>query len=215
MLRAFWRFLEADDLLQDKQVRFFQGDRIPKPRVDLVVREIYEDEQIEALLVVADARGKAIILMLLESGMRASELCSLTEARVDAEKRQGIVVAKGGSDRFVWWGERASRALQHYKAQQGCTDKMLICCQDGSKLTVNSIQSMLRRLAKKAGIKLPLRAVHAFRHTFARRALMRGVDALHLQQLLGHSSSKTTERYVKECPEKLRQVHQRIWRLNS
>jgi site-specific recombinase XerD len=211
MLRAFWNFLNRDDKLTEKQARFFQGDRVPRPRIETKIREIYTDEQIDTLVQNADVRGQAIILLLLESGMRASELCSLTGDRVDLEARQGVVVGKGRVERYVWWGHRAASALQRYLADRPEGFGFLVRCQNGKKLTVNAIQSMLHRLARRIGMKLPPRAIHTFRHTFARRALMSGIDVLHLQQFLGHSSSKTTERYVRECPEQLRKVHQRIW----
>lgn len=220
-LRAFWNFCEEEDLLTDKQARYFRGGRIPEPKVKTEIRTIYTDEQIEQLLIAAaksDApeRNRAIILLLLESGMRAEELCSLRIEKLDMPKRTGIIVAKGGHERYIFWGPRAAHALHAYlrvgNKHEGYVFRGEIAA--ANRLAADSIRSMLRRLATEVEIDLPKCPVHTLRHTFARKALLAGIDGFHLQQLLGHKSYRTTERYVRECPEKLRKVHGKLWERN-
>lgn len=220
VLRAFWRWLDAEELLTSRQQRFFAAQRIPRPREQQVIREIYSDDQIAALLSACASsnleeqhRNRAIILLLLESGMRVSELCSLTFERV--ERRQARIDAKGGGERWVFWGPGANAEVNLYKLytkrREGILFLQLADRSRGKPLTPDAVRSLIKRLAEHAGVTLPARPVHALRHTFARRALAAGIDGYYLQQLLGHSSTDTTARYVREYPDVLRKVHQRMF----
>lgn len=225
LLRAFWRFCEMEELLVPTQLQYFRNDRLPRPRVEEQIRPIYEQDLINLLLATCqlakteeeELRNQALLLMLLESGARVSEICNLCDHDIDIRKKQAKIRGKGGRYRHIFWSERTQGALARYVPVRrgeiggplfrGCSST-----NDGGHLTANAVRGMLRRLAKKAGVELHYGSpIHAIRHTFAHMALESGLDGLHLQQLLGHSSIETTQRYVREHPDSLRKIHGKIF----
>jgi site-specific recombinase XerD len=224
-VRTFWNFLDADELLSDRQARFFLHKRIARPRVPEHVRPAYGLHQLEQFLGACDngreeetrLRNRAILLMLYETGARITEVCELEDSQVDLAERTGYVHGKGDKYRYVFWGVRTAAALDRYLtlrrgAESGPLFRGTGSKNSGGPLTGSALRDTLRRLAQQAGMELPEQApVHAFRHAFARRALDLGMDGLHLQQILGHSSSRTTERYVRENPGPLRRIYRRVF----
>jgi site-specific recombinase XerD len=223
-IRALWNYLHQEGIISDEQASFFRR-RLSMPSVPDIIRDQYDDHHIDRLLAVCNElppeerfRNRAIILLLAESGMRASELCSLQDGHVHLAERQAIIVGKGSKKRYVFWGNRAATELERYlhirRGVAGGSQPLLRGIgsrNDGESITPNLIRGMLRRMAKQAGVVLPKNApVHALRHYYARKALDH-VDGYILQQLLGHSSSRTTELYVKEHPDRLKKAHRRIF----
>jgi integrase/recombinase XerD len=228
LLRAFWRWCDSYEFLTSQQARFFMRDRIPRPKLEQKIRRHYDETEIEKLLDACQDdepeqtyRDRAIIYMLLESGMRASELCSLTDEDVELKNRRARLRGKGGKYRWVYWHIETAVALMHYlKHRRGGKGGPLFrgigSTNDGERLSRDGLRSILRRLAKRAGITLPEGApVHAFRHTFAHRALDAGRDISEVSQLLGHSNVATTMRYLREYPNRLQDIHRRIFEANN
>jgi integrase/recombinase XerD len=225
ILRAFWNFLDEEGVILPHQRGFFKGGRIPCPPIPDTLRDSYSDELIEKLLTACECnnpeshyRNQAIILLLLESGMRVGELCSLRDQDVDLKLRQAKIIGKGDRMRYVFWGPKAGHVLlmylRHRRGEQGGPLLRGIGSKnDGGAITANSVRGLFRRLSRTAGVELPPNApVHGLRHWFAHKALDKGIDVLHLQQLLGHTSVTTTQLYVREHPDRLRAIHQQIWR---
>jgi len=220
VLRAFWRYLDNDGVLTEEQRGFFASERIPRPRVAQRAREYYRQDDIEALLRVCDDdpaelrhRSQAIILLLLESGMRVNELCTLTDAAVDHQRRRARIVGKGNKERWVYWHARGALALRQYVlCRTGGSGGRLFRSTTGGKLDRTAVYKMLRRLAEHAGVDLPPAPVHALRHTFAHRAVQAGVPISQLSQMMGHSDVQTTMRYLLEDPDELQRMHARIGR---
>jgi site-specific recombinase XerD len=226
-LHAAWVFWINEGLLSDKQATFFVRGRLPKPKAPQQIRPTYDQVVIEALLAAdgpasyreGNARDKAIILLLCDTGMRVSELCGVGDEHINLEERQAIVTGKGNKQRYVFWTERAARALDAYLAvRSGEASGALFRSVGaggvarkgrGGGLGATVVRDILKRRAKRAGQRLPASKVHALRHTFAHRFLDNGGDGLHLQQLLGHESMTTTARYVRENPTGLRRVYRR------
>lgn len=224
VLAMFWQYLADEDELTAKQARFFHGGRIPRPQVPRQVRKACTQAVVDQLLVACahgsdehNTRNRAIILLLFESGMRVSELCHLRDNDIQIDRRQALVRAKGNRQRYVFWGDRAAAALQQYfRVRSGPVGGALIrgCSSrnPGGHMTRDAIRALIKRLALEVGVQLPANApVHWFRHGFAHAALDAGLDVSQVQQLLGHTSIKTTQIYLQENPERLRQIHTRIW----
>lgn len=226
-IRTFWYFCDSDELLSDRQARFFLYKRIARPHVPEMIRPTYGLHHLEAFLLGCEQcrvketvlRNQAIFLMLYETGTRITEVCELMDEQVDLMERTGYVHGKGDKYRYVFWGTRTATALDRYLAVRsgekggplfrGVGSK---CKAPNAPITGDTVRLMIRKVAKFAGITLPEQApAHAFRHAFARRALDRGMDGLYLQQILGHSSIRTTERYVRENPGPLRRVYRRVF----
>ncbi len=232
-LRALWNWLADEEVLRPEQAKFFQRGRVPRPKAadDDVAEDdravVADDDLIAALLGACgeqtdefDARNAAILLLLYESGMRVSELCSLEDRQIQLTERQARIRGKGGKRRYIFWGDRTAAALQHYLGLRsgefgGPLFRGVSSRNNGGPMTSNGVRGMLKRLAEIAGVELPPFApVHCFRKGFAQNMLDEGVDGFDLQQLLGHSSSRTTELYVRRSPRRLREVYRRAtgWR---
>lgn len=223
ILRAFWRYV-ADEGGPAAPTGWFRTGRLPRPKVPQQLRPTYEAGQIVRLVeacAAADpeeaARNRAMLMLLWESGMRITELCRLQDADLCLDERCVCVHGKGDKERWAFWGPRGAAALAAYLALRigpaaGPLFRGLGSKNMGGPLTSHAVRSWLRRLARKAGVDLPPGApLHALRHTFAHMALDAGIDGLHLQQLLGHASPVTTQRYVRENRGQLGRVHARIW----
>lgn len=223
ILKSLWRLLDRRKLLNDAQRTIFDPeDGLAQPRVPEIIRPLYDDATIEKLLTACtddtperQARNKAIILLLWESGMRVSELCSMQDELTDLDKHRAVIVGKGSKRRWVYWHDRAGDELRSYLDHRrgAMGGPLLRDLNDGQALNREAIRSMLRRRAKAAGVALiPGAPLHGFRHKFAHDALDAGISDLDLQQLMGHASIVSTIRYTRRDPEKLGKIHQRIKR---
>lgn len=221
ILRAFWRYLAGEGELSPAQAQYWANDRIPRPLgTDPEPRPFCEDDQFEDLLAAAgdgstenSARNRAILLLLWESGMRAGELCALTDEQLDTRKRRAMIIGKGRKRAWVFWGPRAGAALLRYLAlRRGGKGGALAVFRgvssrnNGGPLTPNAVRLMVKAL----GVQLPNGApVHFLRHAFAHRNLDAGLETSQVQQLMRHASIETTLRYLKERPDRLQELHRR------
>jgi len=163
--------------------------------------------QVKQLLDVCDSRDRAMILLMVDSGLRRQEVCNLNKSDLDLETggihvRQG----KGHKDRITAIGATTRRAILLYIRiiPNQADNAPLFQTQDGYRLTGDGIQSIFRRLSKVAGFKV---SAHMLRRTFATLALKAGLDVVSLQSLLGHSSLETTRRYIQLLDDDLLQAH--------
>ena len=141
------------------------------------------------------ARDKAILLFLLDTGVRASELLSLTVQNVNPITGVVQVVhGKGGKSRTVYIGRKSKRALRAY-LKEAAPDDWLWLNVAGDRLTRNGLHQMLKRRAKSAGVKV--QSAHSFRRLFALTMLRNGVDIYSLQLLMGHADTQVLRRYLK------------------
>ena len=219
-LRALWTWLAEEGELSDVQRGFFPK-RIPCPKVAELPRPVYTQEMFDSLLAAAtdddspmEARNVAMLTLLAQSGMRASEVCDLRLSLLSADHDTAQVRRKGGKYAWVAWGDAGKDALDHRLDLRPTVDHDYVFValaphMHGKPLTYNALRLSVERLEAKAGIELPAGAsIHALRHWFAHRMLGAGVDGLHLQQMLAHTDIRTTMRYVREHPDHLRQIHQ-------
>lgn len=143
-------------------------------------------------------RDRAVVLVLLDSGLRASELCDLTVGDYDVERgRLHVAHGKMDKERFVTVGNRTRRALWRYMTTRpdARAAAPLFVTQRGGPINRNALAQMLQRVGGRAGV--PHTHPHRFRHTFAITFLRNGGDLLTLQQLLGHESLAMVRSYVK------------------
>jgi integrase/recombinase XerD len=177
--------------------------RIPAPvdRPDQV--EPFTSEQIEALLGAARKslnakRDEAVVLFLLDTGARASELCDMVLEDVDvAAKSARIRDGKGGKDRTVYLGRTSVKALWSYlKEDSRRPGDPIFSNRDGGPMNRTSLLKLIMRLGKEAGISNARCSPHTFRHTCALSFLRSGGSQFALMSLLGHTDLKMTARYV-------------------
>ena len=147
-------------------------------------------------------RNRAMFETLYSSGLRVSELAGLDLFDIDFDRGVVKVTGKGQKERIVPIGKHALDAIQAYRRQleheKGLSqDKNgpLFLNNNNGRLTPRSIARILDQLARQCGISVPI-SPHALRHTFATHLLDAGADLRIVQELLGHQSLSTTQRYT-------------------
>jgi integrase/recombinase XerD len=161
-------------------------------------------------------RDQAIVLMLLDTGLRATELCSLTVNDVDLKTgkvmiRHGLAGgAKGGKGRTVYLGKVARKAVWRYLAgrEDGEDPKSpLFISHDDRPFNKDSLRVLINRLGARAEVKKT--HPHKFRHTFAITYLRSGGDVFTLQALLGHGSLDMVRHYAQIAEVDVEQAHRK------
>ncbi len=148
----------------------------------------YTVAQLERLLAVCDGRDRAMVLVLLDTGLRLGKLCSMRWDRIDWDMGQFTVVGKGNKERASWLSPIARDAVTHYLTSRSTQDPALWYGRQ-SPLTSSGVQQVFRRRAVQAGIRADVhRLVHACRATFAKHYIKRGGTLSDLVALLGHST---------------------------
>ncbi len=184
------RWLVAEGLLAaDVSARLVP--KVPKRRA-----AHYTVAQLHQLLAVCDLRDRAMMLVLLDTGLRASELCSMRRDQIDWDTGHFTVVGKGNKERSSWLSPAARAAITTYVATR----------RDGVSalwygrrvpLTAGGVHQMFRRRAIQAGIRADVhRLVHACRATFAKNYIKRGGSLGDLADLLGHSTLTMAAHYA-------------------
>lgn len=199
-LKAFSRSLTTEG--------FFNRDpleRLNRPKLPQTVIETLTDEEIKRLLAsinpncMLGARALVIVVMLLDTGIRASELLSLTLGNTDLSGDRLKVMGKGSKERIVPLSPAAKKVLMRWlstfrpEAQDPHFEEVLLSA-EGTPLSYTALAHIIKRLGEKAGVDR-LHA-HLFRHTFAVRYLVAGGDAFTLRSILGHNDISTTQVYM-------------------
>lgn len=159
-------------------------------------------------------RDWAILELMYSSGLRVSELVSLTHHHLNLDQGFARVLGKGGRERLVPVGSEALRALRVYTLERAGRiavghlpeSPYLFCNHQGKPLTRVAVEKNLRILAAKIGLKL---TPHQLRHSFATHLLLRGMDLRCLQEILGHKSIEATQIYTALTPANLKKVYER------
>ena len=142
-------------------------------------------------------RDRAIILLLVDTGMRASELCDLRLQHLDLKNRTLLLMGKGDKERSVRISPRTAQAIWRYLATRddtGIPKAYLFPTRDGFRLSRHSLRRMLKRTGDRAGVRRV--NVHRFRHTFAIQLLRSGGNIFALKRMLGHSSLEMVDVYL-------------------
>jgi integrase/recombinase XerD len=163
-------------------------------------------------------RDRAVILLLLDTGMRASELCGLTMADVNIKKNSILVHGKGDKDRNVPISSRTAQALWRYVAtrEPGRPSDSVFTTRTGDPLDRRRLAHQLQSIGRRAGV--PHVHPHRFRHTFAINYLRNGGDIYTLQNILGHSTLEMVRKYLRLAQVDMEDAHRRAspvenWRL--
>jgi integrase/recombinase XerD len=214
-LKAFFAWLAREEYVKANPMA-----KIPIPKAEAKVVATFSEEQIRGLLGLCLAsngsrvRNTVILLLLLDCGLRVSELVGLELD--DVRLSEGMLKvrrAKGGKERYVPIGSVAQKALWKYihtsrpePVSKHVTGLLLNA--KGQPLTRNGVQQMLRRYGRRAGITGTRCSPHTFRHTFAKNYLLNGGDIFSLQQILGHSSLASVRLYLSLFAFDIKRQHQ-------
>lgn len=191
------------------------AEKIVMPRLKRSVIETFTPLQIKALFAACEQeytigmaiRAKAIIAVLLDTGIRASELVELELENVHITSREGWlrVTGKGDKEREVGLGSRSRQYLHAWtkryrrasKNGNGNGETHVFLSHKKTPLTVNGLDQLLYRLRDRAKITGVRVSAHTFRHTFAMNFLLQGGDVYMLSRLMGHTSVQVTEIYLR------------------
>jgi len=204
-IRAFLNWVEQEEIFDDFRNPIHKV-KAPKKPNDLL--DPVSEDTIRRLLNAAEGkyanRDRAIILMLCDMGLRASELCSLRLEDVDFISGRVIVrFGRGNKSRIGRIGNSTRKALRKYVGQRR-TGPLFINDQN-RPLAYGGLREIIRRLSKRAGVPAP--SLHSFRRYFCLTLIQSGVDPFAVQLLMGHSSLAATQRYVKHSDRDLFAVH--------
>lgn len=188
--------------------------KVPAPKVTQRVLPPVAWADVKAMLdtckrrTFAGDRDRAVLLSLLDSGLRASEFLSLNQEDLNLESGAIIVrQGKGGKFRTVFLGHKARRAILdylRYRSQSDPADPLWIA-QAGARLSYWGLRQILRRRSERAGVPTP--GAHAFRRAFALGSLRNGIDLVSLQRLMGHSDLSVIHRYLAQTDDDLQAAH--------
>ncbi|NLD74853.1 MAG: tyrosine-type recombinase/integrase [Chloroflexi bacterium] len=155
-----------------------------------------------------ERRDRAVLLCLLDTGCRASELLALNAGDVDLAGGTVLVRhGKGGRVRTVCLGRTARRALKAYlRMREGLQGaEPLFATREGTRLRYEGLRDIVRRRAARAGVPAP--TLHAFRRGFALACLRNGMDVFSLQRLMGHADLTVLRRYLHQTTEDVQNAH--------
>jgi integrase/recombinase XerC len=191
-----------------------EGDRpddptagVPAPKQPHHLPRHLRPGEIERLIEAADGdeplarRDRALLELLYASGLRVGELVGLDWGDIDLEARVLRVLGKGGRERMVPFGRPAEAALRRWLASwpevrgAGDASEPVLLNHRGGRLTDRSVRRILDRYVRRAALAAGVHP-HTLRHTFATHLLEGGADLRAIQELLGHSSLSTTQKYT-------------------
>ncbi|WP_228759899.1 tyrosine-type recombinase/integrase [Pseudactinotalea sp. HY158] len=193
--------------------------RLQAPRPDQVLPTVLSEGEAESVLTRAEVEARdggapqirdwAVLEVLYASGARVSEVVGLDTDDVDLDQRLLRVLGKGGKERMVPIGVPAARALAAWLARRGdlvtaASGPALFLGARGGRYGARMVRDVVHRIATRAGVRDI--APHGLRHSAATHLLTGGADLRAVQEVLGHSSLQTTQRYTHVSPERLRAV---------
>ncbi|MDA8162470.1 MAG: tyrosine recombinase XerC [Desulfobacteraceae bacterium] len=216
-VRSFFRFLVREGRVAKNPAGAMRSIRLNKPLpAYLSVDEAFRIVESGAGDGFKALRDKAILELLYSAGLRVSELCGLDVDHVSLSPEMVRVRGKGDKERVVPFGEKAAAAINAYLAARfsvikrfGQTDNgALFINQRGTRLTPRSVQRLVERRRIETGINTPI-TPHTFRHSMATHLLERGADLRAIQEMLGHVSLATTQRYTHLDIARLTELYQK------
>jgi integrase/recombinase XerC len=196
-VNRFFNWMVAEGTLERNPMASMHPPRVPKKII-----QPFKMEQIRDLLLLCDenrflgARNKAIILTFLDTGLRLTELANIQLADVDFERETIKVMGKGAKERVVRIGKRTQKAILRYLLMRKDDHPCLWVTEERRPLRAFGVQTMIKRLGRRAGINGVRCSPHTFRHTAAINFLRNGGAEFPLQCMLGHSTLQMTRKYV-------------------
>jgi len=209
-VRTFFEFLIRNGMLKSNSAKL-----VPTPKGEkrlptfLTVDEVVKLVETPGTDNVYESRDGAILELLYSCGLRVSELVGINLDEVDLDLMNVKVLGKGNKERMVPLGSRASTAIKTYLSQRfdlKPKGDYLFVNSRGGRLSTRSIDRIIKKYAAISGIPKNI-SPHVLRHTFATHLLGGGADLRAIQEMLGHKSLSTTQRYTHTSIEKLMEIY--------
>ncbi|PWT92483.1 MAG: tyrosine recombinase XerC [Acidobacteria bacterium] len=213
-LRSFFRFLCRQNYIAQNFAKGVSTPRLPKrlPNV-LQIEEVMTLLESEFDQTPDGMRNCAMLELFYASGLRVGELSNLRLQDIDLKSRQVSVLGKGSKQRIVLFGEKAENSLRSYLEVRGSLIRgedpgFLFLNLKGRRLTEAHIRHIVRKISRALALQKKV-SPHTFRHSFATHLLNSGADLRLIQELLGHSSLSTTQKYTHLNIEQLLATYQK------
>jgi len=208
-LRAFFRFLVREGLLAGNP-----AEGLSTPKLNRYLPKTLSVDEAAALLErgydqgLLAVRDRAILELFYSSGLRVSELTGLDVGSLDLRDKLVRVLGKGRKERILPIGGKAHQALRAYLERRGwpADGEPLFLNSRGGRLTARSVQRNLKSRLIKSGVVKDI-SPHALRHSFATHLLDGGADLRAIQELLGHASLSTTQKYTQVSVDQLMAIY--------
>lgn len=198
VIRSFIKFLYSKNLID------IRPEAIEIPRtVEVEANFLDEEEQLALIKSAKNPRDKALIMTILSSGLRASEILNLKE---DDLYRRSLIVSrgKGGKPRVTFIDPLTEKSIREYHHKREVDSVFVFTNSFGKPLSRQYLSRMISETALRAGIKKRVSA-HTLRHSFATNMLRKGARIEDVQPLMGHSNISTTRLYMHFTNEYLRE----------
>ena len=213
-LRAFLKFLSKQDIksLTAEKIELGKAhqrhiDFLNLDELNRIFEAITQDGEIESL------RDLTILIVLFSTGLRVSELVNLKRKDIDLKRGEFMVRGKGNKPRVAFLSQEARELLEKYFTKRTDNAEGSFVAHKGhskhQSLTTRSIQRIVEKYAKKAGIIKKV-SPHTLRHSMATDLLINGADIRSVQAILGHSSITTTQVYTHITDKQLKEVHRKF-----
>ncbi|MCK5391315.1 MAG: tyrosine recombinase XerC [Deltaproteobacteria bacterium] len=209
-VRTFFEFLIRNGKLKSNSAKL-----VPTPKGEkrlptfLTVDEVVKLVETPGSDNVYESRNRAILELLYSCGLRVSELVGINLNELDLNSMSVKVLGKGNKERMVPLGSKAATAIKTYLPQRldlKPKDDYLFVNSRGGRLSTRSIDRIIKKYAAISGIPKNI-SPHVLRHTFATHLLGGGADLRAIQEMLGHQSLSTTQRYTHTSIEKLMEIY--------
>ena len=217
-IRSFFRFLKREGCIVFDPAAQLEYAKEPRrlPRNVLTPEEAKRVIEAASCSTALGWRDRAILEVFYATGIRRNELRYLRPADVNTE--QGLLRVndgKGGADRVVPLGAIAARHVEDYATSsrpellRGCTTEWLFVSNTGRQIDPNTLNAIMRRYTRAARVKKVV-TCHVWRHTCATHLVQNNANVRHVQEMLGHRSLATTERYLRLTINDLKAAHRRF-----
>lgn len=209
-IRTFYEFLIRNGTIKSNPAKL-----VPTPKGEkrlptfLTVDEVVKLVETPGSENVYESRDRAILELLYSCGLRVSELVGINLNNLDLISMSVKVLGKGNKERMVPLGSKASAAIKTYLSQRldlKPEDDYLFVNSRGGRLSTRSIDRIIKKYAAISGIPKNI-SPHVLRHTFATHLLGGGADLRAIQEMLGHKSLSTTQRYTHISIEKIMEIY--------
>lgn len=213
-LRSWYDWMRREGIVKGNPAR-----DVATPRQEKKVPRFLDQDEVARLIESPDntkllgARDRAVLELLYATGMRVSELAGLALTDLHTSDNEMCVMDKGSKERWVYFGSRARAAVAKYLVfrreaggvMTGRSDALFINAR-GTRLTDRSVRRIVDRYVRVAAVRQKI-SPHGLRHSFATHLLDRGADLRAIQELLGHASLATTQRYTHVSTEQMIAVY--------